>query len=531
MGIINRILRRQKKLNKQATTPPQETNSTANTPKTATLSMRTLVDSLKGEGQPSDLVIREFKLGNREAALIFFNGLADKKSVDGHLLRPLFLNQNTYPETPAAILDFLKNRVLTVAELSEVPLEQVMTFVIEGDTALVVDGSPQALIASTKGWKTRAIEPPRLETAPFGSQEAFTENLIDNLTLIRRRIKDPTLAVEIRELGVRSRTRVALLYMKNIANPDIVIAIKKRLEQINIDSIPASGVIQELFEKRFTVVPLFENTERPDKVTAGILSGRVALIVDTTPFALILPAVFVQFFMASEDYYSKWLPVTIIRFFRVLATLFATTLPAIYISLVSFHPEMMPTSLLFTLERFRSSLPFPLFVDIIVLEIAIEIIREASLRLPGTTGQTIGIVGGLIMGQAAVSAGLVSPISLIIVAITTISSFAIPSFHMALSLRAIRFVLIGFASLFGLYGTVIGSLLFITHLASLKTFGISYLAPLAPLSSAAFRDTLFRLPWPLMTQRPDFMHPQEITRQRRKPQPQKKGGHPDAEQR
>jgi hypothetical protein len=291
--------------------------------------------------------------------------------------------------------------------------------------------------------------------------------------------------------------------------------VEKRLNQIKIDGILESGYVEELImDQTWTPFPMIQNTERPDAVVAHLLEGQVAILVDGTPHALIAPAIFTQFYNSPEDYYERYLVSTFLRFIRLLSLIIALLLPSLYIAFVSFHPEMIPSKLAIAMAAGRATVPFSPILEALTMEISVEILREASIRLPGPIGPTIGIVGGLVIGNAAVAAGLVSPAFVIVVGLTTISSYANPNYNAAISVRLIRFPMMFMAGMFGLYGIMIGLMLLLLHLVQLRSFGVPYMAPLAPLNLDALKDSLIRVPWPWMKRRPTIYKVEDIVRQK-----------------
>jgi len=302
------------------------------------------------------------------------------------------------------------------------------------------------------------------------------------------------------------------------------------LQRIRIDGILESGYIEQLIEDQtFTTFPTVYHTERPDSVAANLLEGRIAIFVEGTPFVLIAPTVFIQFFQAVEDYYARFDIATALRFLRVLVFFISLVAPSVYIAATTFHQEMIPTQLVIAIAAQRESVPFPAFVEALMMEVTFEILREAGVRLPRAVGQAVSIVGALVIGQAAVEAGFVSSAMVIVVSITAIASFATPSFAIAISARLIRFLLMVLAALFGFYGILIGIVLMTLHLCSLRSFGVPYMSPLAPLILSNIRDTLVRFPMWALTERPRLINQTNMVRQgndqRPKPpnQPEKEG--------
>jgi spore germination protein KA len=308
------------------------------------------------------------------------------------------------------------------------------------------------------------------------------------------------------KIGSVSKTDVSIVYIKGIAKDEIVKEIRSRLDRIEIDSILESGYIEQLIEDQsMTTFPTLYHTERPDMVAGNLLEGRVAIVVNGTPFVLLAPTVFIQFFQSVEDYYGRADIATALRFLRILIFFISIIGPASYIAGTTFHQEMIPTQLLIAIAAQRETVPFPAFIEALIMEVAFEILREAGVRMPRAVGSAISIVGALVIGQAAVQAGIVSPAMVIVVAITAIANFATPAFAIAISARLLRFIFMVAAATFGFYGIMLGILLLAVHLTSIRSFGVPYLAPMAPLIPANLGDTIVRLPMWAQKTRPKLI--------------------------
>lgn len=383
-----------------------------------------------------------------------------------------------------------------------------------GNALVFADGYDEALICSTQGGEQRSIEEPSTQVSFRGPRQGFTESLETNISMIRRYIKNPNVWVEKMKIGSVTHTDVALMYIHGICDEKVLKEVKQRLKKIDIDSILESGYIEQLIEdETFTTFPTMYHTERPDVVAGNLLEGRFAIVVDGTPFVLIAPALFVQFFQSVEDYYSRFDIATSIRVLRVLVFFISLVAPAVYVAATTFHQEMIPTQLLVVIAAQREIVPFPAVVEALTMEVAFEILREAGVRLPRVVGSAVSIVGALVIGQAAVQAGIVSPAMVIIVAITAIASFATPAFAMAISARLIRFIFIIASSIMGFYGLILGIIMMFVHLCSLRSFGVPYMSPLAPFSSQGVKDTLFRVPWWADEKRPESISKKDKVRQ------------------
>ncbi|WP_462409594.1 spore germination protein [Neobacillus sp. Marseille-QA0830] len=459
----------------------------------------------------TDVVFRPIVAGKAHAYVLFVDGFIDSKSVELHGIRQLLEDV----ETERISADLLMERVLSLSSVSETSkLDDVVSNVLKANTVLLVDGLTKAIIFDAKGGDRRTVGEPTTESAVRGPREGFTERLRVNTALIRHKVRSNRLKILSKDLGEETNTGIAVLYIDGIAAPELVEEVMKRLDKIKIDGILESGYIEELIEdSAWTVFPQIQNTERPDTVAANLLEGRVAIIVDGTPFVLILPATFWQFFQASEDYYGRFQIYIFLRLLRIAFVFIALTLPGIYVAVTTYHQEMIPTSLLLSIAASREAIPFPMFVEVMIMELSFEALREAGIRLPQVVGQAVGILGALVIGQAAVQAGIVSAPTVIIISLTGISSFTIPRFNMSIAFRLLRFPLIILGSMFGLFGVVLGVLAVLTHLCKLRSFGIPYFWPLAPMSVKSLKDVFLRVPWWAMDRRPNQLVKDDIVRQ------------------
>lgn len=468
-------------------------------------------------GDSGDVITRTFKIPftpEREAAIVYIDGMSDSKEINEFILHSLTIDAEEVTEK-YDISRWVEDRLLHVGETkAATEMKQMVGAILDGDTALFIDRSDNGFILGTKGWPSRGPEEPNIESVVRGSREGLTENIRTNSALIRRRLKDPDLRLLSFTLGKRTQTYVSVLYIDGLMDKKILDEIKKRIEKIDIDGVLESGYIEGFIEDNtWSPFPQLQGTERPDACVAHLLEAKAVILVDGTPFALIVPAVFSQFYYSPEDYYSRFLMATFVRFIRFIAFFIALLLPAMYISFVSYHSEMIPSDLAIAFAAGRSSVPFPSLVEALLMEVSIEILREAAIRLPGPIGPTIGIVGALVVGEAAVTAGIVSPFMVIVVALTTIGSYANPNYGAAVAIRMLRFPLMVAAGIAGGYGVVLVVLLIVLHLVKLKSFGVPYLSPLAPLRADDMKDSIIRVPWKWMNQRPLFYRPADKRRQ------------------
>lgn len=488
-------------------------------------------------GHSGDIIIRELPLGSEgtiQAGIIYAKGLVNTGSVHNFIIESLMLEtRGTEFEQKASsgrnALQLIKDFALTVGEIKDVTdYEALFTSLLSGKTIFLLDGYAQGFAIGLAGWENRGVTEPTTQTVLRGPKEGFSETLFTNTALIRRKIRDPNLWVEMRKIGKVTQTDVAILFIKGIVNDKVVEELRSRLDRIEIDGILESAYIEELIQdETYTPFPTVYNTERPDVIAAGLLEGRVAIVIDGTPFVLLVPALFGQFNQAAEDYYQRADIGTLIRLLRYLCFFVALLAPSFYIAITTFHQEMIPTPLLISLAAQREGVPFPAFIEALVMELTFEILREAGVRLPRAVGQAVSIVGALVIGQAAVEAGIISAAMVIVVSITAIASFVFPSYNMAISVRILRFGLMGLAASFGLFGITLGLIAIVLHLCSLRSFGIPYMSPFAPFILADQKDTLVRLPLWGMFSRPRLISQKNAIREQNpstpKPEPRKRG--------
>ncbi|WP_420490351.1 spore germination protein [Neobacillus niacini] len=480
-------------------------------------------------GNSTDVIIRRLQLGDGrgpDTAVVFVEGIADSKAINDFLIESIM---NKHPvESKQPIFETLFKEVVALGDVKEITdWDNLYLSLMSGESIILVDGVQKAISASTRGGEQRSVQEPSSQLTVRGPRDGFTESIRTNTALIRRRIQNPDLWLENMKIGSVTKTDVSIMYIKGIAKDEIIEEVRNRLKRIEIDSILESGYIEQLIEDTaFTTFPTLYHTERPDMVAGNLLEGRVAIIVNGTPFVLIAPAVFIQFFQSVEDYYGRADIATALRFLRILIFFISIIAPAAYIAVTTFHQEMIPTQLLVAIAAQRESVPFPALVEALIMEVSFEILREAGVRMPRAVGSAISIVGALVIGQAAVQAGIVSPAMVIIVAITAIANFATPAFAVAISARLIRFGFMFAAATFGFYGIILGVIILAVHLCSLRSFGVPYLTPMAPFIPANLGDTIVRLPLWAQKKRPRLFTDNKENRvgDNQKPQPPKSRG-------
>ncbi|SDI02318.1 spore germination protein [Alteribacillus bidgolensis] len=474
-------------------------------------------------GSSTDVVTRVIYIGQDrliKAGIIYLDGLVNNESIRdlmGALRAPVreIEEKDEHHFFCDQVVEVLKEGSLSAENTKKIDnFDSLFASVLSGDTAILFDGQTEGIMVNTKGGDQRAVTEPVTEQAVRGPQEGFTENLRTNTSLVRRKIENPNLWLETKRIGRSTKTAVAIMYINGIVNDKIVEEVRRRLARIDIDSVLESGYIEELIQdETFTPFPTMFNSERPDVVAAKLLEGRVALLVNGTPFVLTAPATFIEYFQVNEDYYQRATIGTFLRFLRIGAFFTGMLAPSLYIALTAFHQEMIPTPLLISLAAQREGIPFPVFVEALLMETIFEVLREAGTRMPKAAGQAVSIVGTFVIGIAAVEAGLVSAGMVIIVSLTAISTFVMPSYDMGIAVRLLRFPMMFLAAIFGLFGIFIGLMALVLHTANLRSFGVPYMVPFGPFIAADQKDALFRLPWRGMFSRPRLISQKNIVRE------------------
>jgi len=431
-----------------------------------------------------------------EALLVYSNSLVDLNNIKENIIKPISLysgKNNITSLDKKFVLETFED-IITVNNIKRTNnLDEVIKDVLFGNTILLINYCSNSLVLSTQGGESRSVTESSVESIIRGPRDSFIENINVNIGLIRKKIKSSSLKVENMIIGSETNTTVSIIYMENKVNKQLLINIINSLKQIETEAIFESSYIEQYLEKYpFSPFPQTQITEKPDKVCGNLLEGRITILVDGSPIALILPITFFQLFQSSEDYYTRILSSNFTRLLRFLGFILATSLPSIYVALISFHHEMIPMNLLVDLSRTRANVPFPPVIEALLMEATIELIREASNRLPQTIGQTIGIVGALVIGDAAIQSNLASPTMVIVVAITAIGSYIFPHYNTSYALRLIRLPITIMAGIFGAFGVIIAWCWIIIHLCSIDSFGYPYLSSLSPLDPSILKDGITR---------------------------------------
>ncbi|WP_406543249.1 spore germination protein [Clostridium ljungdahlii] len=458
------------------------------------------ISKLKSDfGHSSDIEVSCFNFNNNKdliCANIYIKSLVDKNIINSLSLQLSKLKRQCYDTEPDINFDMLMNYFCGIRDSKEgFDYETLYDDLLSGNTVFLIDGCNKFFTVVTKSTEGRSIEQTTSQTVIRGPKDGFTEKIDSNILLIRRIVKSKDLRVENLSIGSITKTTVVLMYINKIAKNEIVQEIRSQLNKIEINAVLDSGYIEELIkDDKYSIFPTFLNSEKPDSVAAALLEGKVAILVDGTPYVLTAPALMVEFFQSSEDYYHHYIVSSMIRFFRFIAFFLTLLTPATYIALTTFHQEMIPTPLLISIATQREEVPLPVFLEALLMELTFEILREAGIRMPRAIGSAISIVGALVLGEAAVNAGLISAAIVVVVALTAISSFAIPNYEMSNAIRTLRFLLMILAGTLGLYGVFMGLLILILHLCKIKSITVPYLAPVAPKVQGGNRDTFFRFP-------------------------------------
>lgn len=446
---------------------------------------------------------RVYSSDDREAYFIYMESLVDKDLVQRDFITPLLALDY------GALLNevYVKSQIGTEIFIIN-DINRMIRQIESGFSVFVCDGLYYAISCKLTQFAERSIEEPIVEKNVRGPHEGFVESLPTNISILRRKIKNSNLKFKMLEVGTVTHQPVVIAYIQGIANPDLLNTLYRKIQSIQLDGATAVGYIeQSITDFPNSLFPQYQATERPDKVVAGLLEGRMAVILDGTPVALMVPVSFFSFFQALDDFSANWLHGSFLRLLRVASLFTALILPALYIAVTSFHYYAVPLNMLIPLAESRSRVPFPPILEVLILELTVEMVREAAVRLPTYIGTAISVVAGLIIGEAAVDAGVVSNLLIVIVASTAVASYVIPSYDMSLAIRLLRFAFMISASVFGMIGIAVCVSLTLAHLMTLESLGQPYFQPLSPLKPRDLKDTFLRFPLPFHNKRPDIAKP------------------------
>lgn len=462
------------------------------------------------------LITRRFEnkyLSAAKCCILYFDGMVDSEVLNTNVIMPILSNNLLKEISPSNLLEELQYKVILSDEIVvSNNYHTIVDSIIYGDTILLVEGYDKVLIINSKSWPSRAIDEPESAQVVRGPREGFVESILINISLVRRKIKNPDLKFIFKELGVQTHTKICISYIDGIAENSILKELEMRLEQIKIDGILDSGYIQELIKDApYSPFETVGASERPDIIAGKLLEGRIAVFVDGSPFVLTVPYIMIESFQSNEDYYNNYIFASINRIIRYASGLLSISVPGLYLSVSTYHQEMLPTPLLISISASRQDVPFPTVFSLFIMLTVFDILREVGTRIPTPIGQAINIVGTLVLGQAAVDANLVSAPVIIITALTGITKLLNVDLLGAIILM--RTLLLFASSFLGIYGFILAFLAIILHLMSLRSFGIPYMLNTTRVNNQNSQDTWIRTPWWLMTLRPKLIGNKNLLRQ------------------
>lgn len=464
-----------------------------------------LTDNLKKNkylihAQVSDnytLKTRELILkGNMGCMVIYIDGLTDKDSIEKHIISPLLFKIDRKIANISSPATYISKRYVSIdsTELSS-DLHHIGESLKKGQTIVLFDHDENAIICSTVKNNFKKVSDSKIEENIRGGKSAFVENIKINTSMVQEKLKSKHLKVEHYVFGTENKSDAALLYLDNVIDNKVLSKLKAKLKEINAYYIPDIGYLMQYIESHpFSTFPQYKSVEKPDKVVSDIIQGKAAIFIDGCAYAATLPAVFIEFFQAFEDYSNKILLANFDRIIRFLALIIILLASPLYLTFIAYNIELIPQDLIIIIANSRKDIPLPPFMEIIIMELIIEFLREGGLRLPSIVGQTLGIVGGIILGQAAINSGIVSPTTLVVIAVTVICTFLIPNYEMSLSIRLCRFYMLILAQVLGLFGVMIGLYTLIAYLMSLESLGVPYFSPFAPMRHKDLQDSIIRYP-------------------------------------
>jgi spore germination protein KA len=463
----------------------------------------------------TDIMIRELVIENEHKVfLAYLDGMVARDTLNNFIIRPLLNNVKLERITDKCSFEDIAYNVIEVNQLKKVTQSDiVISEILSGNTAIYINNCNYYIVCETRGYEKRPVDKPQVESVVKGSQEAFNENLRTNITLVRKILRTRDLTAEMIHIGDRNNNQCSILYIKSLANSTLVDEVRRRLKGIRTDFVLGDGYLEQYLEENpWSIFPAILSTERPDRTASHILEGKIAIMAEGTPFALIVPVTLFTLMHSPEDTALRWQYGFALRLIRMFAIFVASMLPGLYVALTYFHREMIPTDLLIAIAKARENVPFPTIFEVILMEASFELIREAGIRIPGIIGNTIGIIGALILGQAAVQANLVSPVLIIIVAFTGLGNFAIPDFSVAFGVRLMRIAYIIAGAMLGFVGISLIMIVSAALLSSKKSFGVPFLSSLAPTIRKS-HDSLIRFPLWKQEFRPDNVNPKDVRRQ------------------
>ena len=468
----------------------------------------------------SDILIRSMRLGEKQKVdclMVYIEVAVSNMMLDDSAIGKMI--NHFWEISPEQIQEFIKNNSLGIADVKKLTdMDEAIAAMLAGNAVFFIDGYDKAMKISSKGYPSMGVMEAESEKVLRGSREGFSDSVKSNSALVRKRLRDTRLKVEEYYTGVRTHTLTQVLYMEDLVHEELLEQVKERLERFRIDGILDSGMLEQLTEDVwYSPFPQYQTTQRPDRAVQEILNGKVVILCDNSPEALILPGNFNSFMESSEDWYHRFEMASFLRTLRYLAVIMATVLPGLYLAVIRFHTQILPSALILSLAQAREGVPFSSVTELIFLELSFELIREAGVRVPGALGNAIGIVGGLVIGQAAVEANLVSPIVVMIVALTALGSMTVPNEEFAAAFRLLKYVFLILGGYLGIYGIVLGVYLTIAHLAGLSSFGVPYMVPFIKKDPHEEKgEGIWRAPLRMRWRRPLYAREEQRIRLKRK---------------
>ncbi|WP_379154155.1 spore germination protein [Paenibacillus sp. sgz5001063] len=450
----------------------------------------------------SDAVYQSINIYGHACMLIYIPSIVDTLSLQEFVSTPLKAEANAEPDWARFLERLDHGSAFAIPYIRAYKLDRAVELIVGGKAVLSIEGLPYVYYFEITHYQKRAVSESQNELVVIGPQEAFIEDVQTNLSLLRHKIKHADLKTLHFSIGRYTKTDVYLVYIEGLCKPEIVDEFTKKLRDITVDSaLGISNVAEQIEKGQYSPFPLFQYTERPDSVAASLMEGRLGLLQDGTPSALLTPVTFFSLLQSSEDYYQNFYAGSWIRLVRFFFSMISILLPSLYVAITTFHSQIIPSDLLITIAAARENIPFSALTEALIMELTFEALREAGTRIPKPVGQTVSIIGGIVIGQAAVQAGIVSAPMVIVVSITGIASYIIPHLELGLTFRLLRFVLLILGGTMGLLGVFVAAFVIYAHLANLRSFGTPYLQPIAPLVFQDWKDTLLRVPSPFMTKR------------------------------
>ncbi|MGI5958355.1 MAG: spore germination protein [Massiliimalia sp.] len=477
-------------------------NSAVQVPDQLKASLNENLVTIQGKcDRSSDLNVRQVEIGNLQVALLITEGMVNLQTLSEMIIEPLLSLPREGEMTPEKLYRQIEEHTILAADLKDFySFDELFNFIMSGFAVILIDGLAVGIALGAQGFSFRSISEPSSEVNEMGSREGFTEPLRINMTMIRRRIKNPQLKFELFKMGTLSKTDVALVYLTNTVSQSLLRQLRRQLQNTQLEAILTSGYLRPFLEgKHSSLFSDVGHTERPDTLCAKIQEGRVGILIDGTPFCLIVPYLFSENFQSVDDYAHKPYYASFVRILKYVSFLIAIFLPGTYVAVGTYHPELFPDSLLFNIVSAQETTPFPLVLEALVIHFIYEIMREAGLRLPRPVGHAVSIVGALVIGDAAVTAGLIGSPMVLVVALTAIASFVVPSLQEPMSFLRFAFIIVG--GMWGLYGIALASAMVLTNACALTAFGVPYLTPIAPFDLHAMRDTFIRASFRILQRR------------------------------